>query len=371
MADFSPAINKAIRNIVPGCTVLNCRFHFWQLIVGKMRSKTFFPKKVLAPQDIPARFKSYFNLQSVRNRAKKFDISKVIRYDICILSKLPTKKLFDNYIRIITPFWKMFAAKFLSFFKENYVNDEAKNGWMDFKSVNQPKTNNHIEGYNKALKSIVVSRGLTSFNEYFDLLVQELENKSIEASRLAKFPTSSSFRNEFYLLAKVLANNFNTVFTEYENNYYISDPSANASFETKKRQLKTFFKTKLSKFISGEETHLLLSRVSVPSLNEITEYEKGDFKIKALFINAIKIRKVCLILPMNLSNPLSCISCTCPDFRQSSYCLHSLAVLIKHNYLNSEPFLANNRRGRSRIPLEWQNDGENEDQENEDLQQDI
>ncbi len=44
MSDLSPAISNAITETFPDCRTLNCRFHFWNLIAAKLKSKKYFPK---------------------------------------------------------------------------------------------------------------------------------------------------------------------------------------------------------------------------------------------------------------------------------------------------------------------------------------
>ena len=54
---------------------------------------------------------------------------------------------------------------------------------------------------------------------------------------------------------------------------------------------------------------------------------------------------------------MSCILCSCPNFKDSSFSLHTLAVLIKKGYLSQVSFEAQKRKGRKpQVPSAWTKD---------------
>lgn len=107
MSDFGPPIIQSVKEIFPEETHLKCTYHFHKLLKEKL-SKKFFIIQCLAPSAIPEEFKNYFEVDVFlnKNRTNKFSPIRVVKYDICILMKLPTKSLFDIYLEIITPFWR-------------------------------------------------------------------------------------------------------------------------------------------------------------------------------------------------------------------------------------------------------------------------
>ena len=90
MADFSSAIHKALSNSVPQSTLLRCRFHFWNLINTKLKTKKWFEVCDLISSTIPSKFPDYFNLKLRSRKSKKYDPRRIIRHDIAILFKLPS-----------------------------------------------------------------------------------------------------------------------------------------------------------------------------------------------------------------------------------------------------------------------------------------
>jgi len=348
MADFALGIHKALKDCMPNGVFLHCRFHFWQLMNSKMRSTTFFPKSIRNCPNVSAKFKAYFNFKSKSNKAKKYDVRRVIRYDICILSKLPTLSLFNLYWKIITPFWKQFSKKFFELFKEDYIDNAAKNGWRNCISNKNPKTNNQIEGYNRALKQIVINKQLTNFNDYMDLIVGELESKSHESSRLPKFFKSPYVPKEFMEIAMILAKKFDDLFLSFQGDYYTKDSSINATFQAKNRGKPcTFFKGRLSKLRSGLEVEVLNSRFVKPSQKDVELYLNGNITLKQAFIQIAKIRRIEVKNPIDVESVISSVICSCPDHSLSYYCIHSLAVLFKRNLLHLENIPANEKRGRT------------------------
>jgi len=372
MADFAPSIHKALKDFMPEGTFLHCRFHFWQVINTKLRSLKLFPKNTRNCSNVPAKFKTYFNFKSISKRAKKYDVRRVIRYDICILSKLPNTQLFNAYWKVITPFWKHYVKDFHQFFKAGYIDSASKNGWRNCVSFQNPKTNNQIEGYNKALKEVVINKQMTTFNDYLDLLIKELESKSVEASKIPKFPKSPSPPPEFFQLANVLAKSFDDLFLELRGYYYVKDISINVSLHSKdKKKLRTSLKSKLSKILAGTEAEVFTSRFSKPQARDVESYLQRNLSLKQVFISVAKIRQIEVKDRVEGEPVLSLVVCTCPDFSLSYFCVHSLAVLIKKGYLQVEEIPSNEVRGRrirdefalegSEVPSDAEQENNNDD----------
>jgi len=49
---------------------------------------------------------------------------------------------------------------------------------------------------------------------------------------------------------------------------------------------------------------------------------------------------------MNHEFPLTSFKCTCPDYKEVSFCLHIFGILIKLNYINADNFMKKKKRGR-------------------------
>ena len=167
MADFSSAIFKALSNSIPQSQFLHCRFHFWNIKYSKLKSKNWFQIREVNRSKIPARFLDYFNLKVRSPKSKKYDPRRIIKYDIAILSKLTSESFFTRYFKIVSPFWTKYAPKFQKMFQKDFILNRAKNGWANFLSNIVPKTNNNLEGYNRALKQTVTNHQSKSFPEFF------------------------------------------------------------------------------------------------------------------------------------------------------------------------------------------------------------
>ena len=106
----------------------------------------------------------------------------------------------------------------------------------------------------------------------------------------------------------------------------------------------------------------VLKRFSKPSQQNILDYVHCKPYLKFSFIQIAKIRKITLSNPICEENPLSRLNCTCPDFRDAAFCLHSLAVLIKLGSLKEETFIAQKKKGRKpKAPFAWEQDDDSEE----------
>ena len=150
MADFCPAISSSIDQVCPGSTQLKCNFHFAQLLKPKFKNKDLFPKNILETSSIPSIYKDYFAVGTFLNskRTNLYSPARIVKYDISILTKIPTKSLFETYFDIITPFWQKYCPAFLNLFKKEYLEGCKKSGWQYYLSYCLPKTNNNVESYN-------------------------------------------------------------------------------------------------------------------------------------------------------------------------------------------------------------------------------
>jgi len=358
MADFSQAIHKALLNSLPQSKYLHCRFHFWNLINSKLKSNKLFPIRDLNPSNIPPRFLDYFNLKRQSKKDKHYDPRRIVRYDISILCKLPTETLFKKYFAIVSPFWMKYCNEFYKTFKSEYINSRAKNGWANYLSETMPKTNNNIEAYNRALKQTVTNSQSHSFSVYFQLLIDEIKSKSQEEAEHSRFPKMPYYSFDFFSLANLFAKNFDLLFVEYNGSYFIKDPSVNCSFQhSRKGEINSLLKRSLTKILNEEGSKNFLSKFSQPTLNEILDYVHCKPMIKYAFIQMAKIRRIDLLNPISEETPLLCIICSCPDFKDASFCLHTLAVLIKKGHLSQVSFEAQKRRGRKpQVPSAWTKD---------------
>jgi len=73
----------------------------------------------------------------------------------------------------------------------------------------------------------------------------------------------------------------------------------------------------------------VLKRFSKPSQQNILDYVHCKPYLKFSFIQIAKTRKITLSNPICEENPLSCITCTCPDFRDAAFCLHSFRAFAE------------------------------------------
>lgn len=173
-----------------------------------------------------------------------------------------------------------------------------------------------------------------------------------------RFPRVPFYSGDFLSLANLLSNNFDQYFVEYNGSYFIGDQSVACTYHQKrKRYISSFLKRNLTKILNGENPSLFLQRFSKPSDQNVRDYLSCRPYLKYSFIQIAKIRKIDLFLPIWEENPLSCITCTCPDFKDAAFCIHSLAVLLKKGYLKQDLFRAQKKRGRkTKVPYAWEQD---------------
>jgi len=366
MSDFSPAISKAIKAIFSNTTQLKCRFHFFNAVLPKLKSRTYFDSKVgkLQAKDIPIRFRTYFQLKAKRKQ-NKWDPRRVFRYDICILSKLSTKELFDKYFSIVTPFWQHFSLKFFKYFKTNYIDCEENLGWTNFLSRTKPKTNNQVEGFNRAIKEFVTDRKIQKFGVYFQAIQQEIEFRS--KSSLISFPKTPFIHENFLCYASEMSLNFENFYVSFNEAYYIKDKSVGMSFlSPNKQNICNKLKIDASKVLQKDEQTIkeFLTLFRKPSIAEIRQYRNPSTLLKLSCINTAKIRRLTLKMPINETYPTLSCSCSYPDYCQVSFfCLHGLGLLMKMGFLKLTQFGKNGQRGRKPgIPHAWEAD-ENESEE--------
>ena len=248
MSDFCPAISSSIDQVCPQTVQLKCNFHFGQLLNPKLTNKEYFPERViLAPSTIPSIYRDYFNAQVFLNskRTNFYSPARIIKYDIAILTKLPTKILFEAFFNIITPFWQKYCPKFHKVFKEEYLEGMKKSGWQYYLSNCLPKTNNNVETYNRTIKDFVTKRKAESFSSYFELMKKEVIDKSQITETL---PCCPNVFNNIYKLGAVLAKNFYQLYFKFNDCYFIKDKFPNYSFLNKnKKGLKTHLKNVITK----------------------------------------------------------------------------------------------------------------------------
>ena len=98
---------------------------------------------------------------------------------------------------------------------------------------------------------------------------------------------------------------------------------------------------------------------SKPTLQEIHLFEKPNLYMKAKFIGIAKIRKIILDDSINPDYPILSVKCTCPDYLQTSYCVHCLTILILKDKIKVDTFQENKRKGRkAKVPYAWSSDEE-------------
>ena len=131
MSDGSLAIRNAASSVLNFETpssipliLMFCTFHFWKAVEVKAKNKDYIPK-IDSKIDIPHRFKQQFS-SCQSNKQGQNQVARIIKFDIRILQYLPTQIMYLNYLKIIRPFWKNYAPKFLEYFISTYV-DMRKN----------------------------------------------------------------------------------------------------------------------------------------------------------------------------------------------------------------------------------------------------
>lgn len=230
-------------------------------------------------------------------------------------------------------------------FQEQYLEGKEKSGWQYYLSGSLPKTNNNLEAYNRTLKDYVTKRKAEAFPVYFDLMKEEVVSKSEQ--QIQAFPSCARVHGDFYILATVLAGNYEELYAESNGYYYIKDPTINFNSMNKdKKGLIASIKTLMTKMTNDPSAkEKFLDMFTKPTIQEIEKYEAPVVMTKGSFMNLCKIKKISKIEPVNVDLPLSSFKCTCPNFLEVFYCLHVLGVMIKYNYSDGKVFKKNKKRG--------------------------
>lgn len=344
MSDFAPAISKSVRETFSFTIHLKCNYHFHGLT--ELTNSKHFKNKVLKYDEIPAHFRPYFFTKAFLDKRKRNEYSplRIFKYDLSILNKLPTEALFNAFFESVKPFWKEYFPDALKLFEGHYLESKEKSGWQYYLSGTLPKTNNNLEAYNRTIKDYVTQRRIQTFSDYFDLMKEEIIRKS--ESEVIQFPKEPRILNDFYFLATVMAGKFEELFYEYDHFYYIKDPFINSSFLKKdKKSLTTKVKKLIQKMKNVENAkNEFLEFFSLPSSQEVKRYEELGTMSKGAILNLCKIRKVSVQEKVG-SDSVYEIKCSCNDFREVNYCLHSLCLAIKKGYISGKTFTKNKKRG--------------------------
>lgn len=220
-----------------------------------------------------------------------------------------------------------------------------KGGWQYYLSECLPKTNNNIEAYNKTLKDFVTKRKAEDFSTYFDLMKKEVRRKSRQENNL---PIAPTIPRQFYLLAEYVSNKFEDLFLELDSCYYIRDKTVNFSFlDQKKKGVFTWLKKNIHKIGNNEDIKKeFYAHFRRPTLDEARSYELPGMMDKAAFLKCCKIRKITKANQINNEFPVLSFRCTCPDYKEVSYCIHTLSVLTKLKLLSKSSFIKKAKRGR-------------------------
>jgi len=233
MSDFGPSILQSLQATSPTSKALKCGYHWNKLLKKRLNRKLFIFQR-LVPANIPPEFQDYFEIKAFLTKSKTntYSPQRIVRYDVSILTKLPSKELFDTYMEIISPFWRKYCPKFLKIFKSEYLEEHLNSGWQYYLSESLPKTNNNVEAYNKTLKGSVTKRKAEDFSTYYHLMKQEVADRS---KRDESFPYVPTIPKYFYSLGDYVANKFEDLYLELNNCYYIRDKTVNFSFLNKNK----------------------------------------------------------------------------------------------------------------------------------------
>ena len=135
LSDASEAIRNSFLKNYKEPKLILCNLPFSEF-GKKIQQQRIFSSKNKNENDIEE-FKSFFD------DPKTIDPKIVIKNDLKILQFLPTKKMFENYWTIISPFWH-------DYFYETYI--KRFSGWQCFIKFRFPSTNNSLEAANRYIK---------------------------------------------------------------------------------------------------------------------------------------------------------------------------------------------------------------------------
>jgi len=309
-----------------------------------MKDKSLFTQNI-KPEEIPEHYKFYFELKLHSKKGKKYSVIRIIRFDVSVLTKLPIKNLFYKFWEIVTPFWKKYAKGFYDYFKKEFIDNEERSGWRYYLSNSLPKTNNALEGYNRTLKDLI-NRKKKPFQEYLDHMIKEVISRSKQA--LKNLPDSPSIPNAFYILSQVLSDNIQRHFVLFEDKYYVKDSTVLCNmFNRKKTGLISPMDKLKKKIISGckKSQKEFLKLFVKPPLSQVEQLLNETSTDKKEFLGTANIRQI-IIMPDEGQVPLRRATCSCPNFGETGFCLHSLALLLDLKILNSKQLIKKKKRGR-------------------------
>jgi len=336
MADGALQIRHAVKEIYPDCILSLCKFHFYQNVTPKIKSKTYIPK--LEPSNKPIRFEDYFfSSNKDKKVTDKYNVARVISRDVRVLETLAKSQLYLTYLKIIKPFWKCYCPEFLKYFWDYYVDqtkDTCLSGWQNYIQQGSVNTNNSQEGFHRIMKEVMTEYKRLPFGTYTNEIAKELERRSTESSNILHFPTKPELPKPIIQLALCLKERFNHYFECVDGMYFIRDKHYFGSIWNKKTGRLNKALRKLAPKVADnepDEVEKFLTFYEKPSLSDIGELIGANTKIRSKFFNIIAIRMVQINAAHDDNNDKTFLqsNCTCGAYFSQRVCIHLVACLIK------------------------------------------
>ena len=271
---------------------------------------------------------------------------RVIRYDICILTKLPTSLLFQTFAEITRPFWGLYCPDLLKIFEEEYFESKSGAGWQYYLPKNSPKTNCGIGAPNRTLKDSVAKRKAHDFDTYYQLLKDLVLEKSAEAA--TNPPKCPSVPKDFYTLAPVIADKSPNLFLGCNGEYPIKDIHANPPFLNKNKKSVTQRIKKIPPKIGPNDQFKkeFLKHFTKPLIGGVKRFGGPGIIGGIIPLDSCKARKITKRSGLGPEYPLAFYSCTCPNSPGAYYCLHVLGILIHKKFIDATESKKKGQRGR-------------------------
>ena len=306
MSDASRAIIAARREVFPECEQLQCRFHA-KFNIRKKIGKEYF-------SNIP--------------ESRKQKVYKEINSDIRLLQSSHSMEFYSTYLNIIEKEWKdLDCNKFLKYFKAIYIHEFY--GWTNcYRNPGLPLTNNAVEGFNNFLK-ITMNRESKELGMFFRESFDALRDIS---SELKRFEIRRKVDNNIWGVAEAVSLEFRNLYTKHRDNYYINNRYCFLSFLDKKKM----FAEKI--YVFNEVVNI--KTANIRSIAKTKLFRKPTKEVFQLFKNPNKIKlieecfdvaniKELAILPSDPTKETwERVTCTCDDYFDLKYCVHSLALGI-------------------------------------------
>ena len=218
------------------------------------------------------------------------------------------------------------CLKFLNYFDKTYMQELY--GWGNwYRKPGIPCTNNAVEGFNNYMK-ILNNRELKELGNFFNSCFNSIKELSQQRQ---KYSFYRKIDPNIWELVDAASKVLMKIYIKEGESYYISDKYCFLSFLDKKRKIAKTIKI-FDEIIQLQTANLktlvekkLFKKPSSQTLKWFIKFSQNLKTIQDCF-ELSSVRKLSISPPSPEQESYFRVSCTCRDFFDLRYCVHSLSL---------------------------------------------